>query len=169
MSELIVIDARKEITWLDLKLSNFNFTIELTSEIRSMIYSQMFSNWRKKVKDIEEDYPSDNLLNTLEIECIYQRDYIRRTLNQFQRSINELFITHGVFDDLAIGNYNQITVHRGYLRFEPTDTLVSDARWCDGSLRFSKGNSYERERSNTEKHPNTAISPGVCAKTDIGW
>ncbi len=165
MSELVVIDASGPIAYLQSKLASFIFPEPLTVQVLNDMYQELFSNWRLKTQERDERFPSNYLLDVLGIEGEYERSYFSRTLQEFQRQINELFITHGVFDDLAAGPYFTMTVYKNCLRFKP-EAIVVNARICANDYRFSKKH-YEQSRiePNLAQHAPAA----VFERINIAW
>lgn len=166
MSELIVIDASREIAALQSKLASFIFPEPLTVQIVNDMYQELFSNWRLKTQDKDESFPSAYLLEVLGIvEGQFERSYFSRVLQDFQRQLNGLFITHGVFDDLATGPYFTMTVYKNRLRFRPQAQAVN-ARICTNDFRFSKYH-YDPSKSST---PHFELAPAaVFARQAIEW
>lgn len=138
MNEIIVIDARIAFKWLSLKMQFFIFPTPPSKSDEKHFYNALFENWKQLVSGGEVQFPPQSLMDVYDLECSYQRSYFFRTFNKFQNMLNALFIEHGVFDSLATPAYQTMTVHKGFLRFEPTEHLATQARWCDNSKRFSK-------------------------------
>ena len=165
MNELIIIDASIAIRHLESKLAFFIFPEPFTPNIVSDLNQELFSNWRKKVQDIDEPFPSQYLLDVLGIEGVYERSYFTRAVQEYQRQLNALFVAHGVFDDLASGAYLTMTVYKNRLRFEP-HTAVSNVRICANDFRFSK-TPFEQTRNDRGFSGNaTSI---VHPRKDLVW
>lgn len=161
MSELIIIDASKPIVVLQLKLASFIFPEPLTTKIIKDLHQELFDNWRLKLVDKDGPFPSQYIFDALGIEGTYERSYFTRAVLEYQRQINELFIAHGVFDDLAAGPYQTIGVFKNHLRFEPY-TGASQVRLCNNTYRFSKAN-YDPSKAIYGSLPNTGSFANFAA------
>lgn len=165
MNELIIIDASTAIRYLENRLAYFIFPEPFTPNIVSEMNQELFSNWRKKVQDIDEPFPSEYLVTVLGIDGDRELSYFTRALQEYQRQVNDLFRAHGVFDDLASGAYLTMTVFKNCLRFEP-HTAVSQVRVCTYDHRFSK---TPFEQAGNDRSFDSDATSIVHSRKDLAW
>lgn len=116
MNKVLSIDISIQMKALSSRLANFIFPEPVTPFLEGKMMQDLFESFCVACRTgADSTFPTLDLISLYGVEGDLQISFFSRALADFQRNINQVFINHGVMDEVAFGGYTKATVNKGRL------------------------------------------------------
>lgn len=130
MNKVLSIDITIQVKALANRLANFIFPEPVTPYLENLTIQELFDSFTAAVRTGKDSaFPSLDLVRMYGIEGDLQISFFTRALAKFQQDVNQVFLNHGVFDEVAYGGYLKAKVLKGH--------LLLSADGVDGTMNFT--------------------------------
>ncbi len=116
MNKVLTVDIGLQLKSLMIRFSSFIFPEPVTPYLQQLMIQELFDSYLKAVRTGEDAaFPSLSLVTAYGIEGVYESSFFCRNLAKFQQEVNQVFLNHGIFDEVSSGSYTKAKLHKGRL------------------------------------------------------